>query len=60
MGLPKIWIETLERLDDLEARVGRIELSESFATSEGSQNLTSKISGSQKSEPEPESEPKSE
>ena len=26
MGLPKIWEETLERLDNLECRVARIEL----------------------------------
>ena len=62
MGLPKLWVETLDRLDALESRVGRLELDESFPTGEGSQNLTSKISGSQKPKlkSEPESEPKPE
>jgi len=48
MKLPQIWKETLKRLDDLESRVGRIELVEDFTMHQNP-----------KSEPKPEPETKS-
>lgn len=47
MGLPKIWVETLNRLKDIEERVGRIELSGHYSPLPDH-------------EPEPEPEPKPE